>query len=276
MCIICTKPRGLALPSTAILTRMFQGNRDGFGLAYHHKGDKHVTILKGAMTAPEASRLIAKIPKPTQANVLLHFRIATEGKVCPENCHPFPLSAKDYYLKATSLLTPVAIAHNGMVTVKGLIEKQFIKRERQFSDTQKFIKHFFAGMGMAIFNKQITKLIDEYVGGKFAFLTPQGFHFIGEFHEKEGLSYSHLGFTFDYTNLPRSRYRPPVWIAQECDLCNVRGVTLELSDGVYACKYCFQQLGLPLYDFAVGTSLPCQEGQGQFAHSYSGYEGMGY
>jgi len=258
VCIICCKPRGLALPSDEIITQMFTHNNDGFGLAYHHKGDKRVTIRKGAMTLAEARAMIAHITRPKEANVLLHFRTATEGKVCAENCHPYPLSKLDRYLTATSLQVPVAIAHNGIISFKRLFEKG-LKRERQFSDTQKFIKHFLSGMGMTMLNKQVTKLIHEYVGGKFALLTPQGFHFIGDFERDKGLSYSNFGYKmFSTTYTYPASCHPLTIVGGVCDLCGVTGLTMEVAEGIYGCKYCFQTLQLSLCGF--GIAAPYQGG----------------
>jgi hypothetical protein len=117
MCIAVIKPRGVDLPTQTELASCFESNKDGFGMAYTEEGQEGVTIRKGALTLPNVYALLDSVEKPKERNMILHFRIATEGAVCAGNCHPFPLSGKGASLQSTSIRTSMAIAHNGVINV---------------------------------------------------------------------------------------------------------------------------------------------------------------
>lgn len=120
MCIIICKPAGVELPPQEELARCFDSNRDGFGMAYHIPGDTHVIVKKGAMTLEGVYSLLSALESehPTKdMDMLLHFRIATEGAICAANCHPFPVSSNEENLQSTFIRTKIAMAHNGVLTV---------------------------------------------------------------------------------------------------------------------------------------------------------------
>ena len=246
MCVIICKRRGLKLPSPDIIEKCFEDNNDGFGLSFTSLGSTKVTILKGAMTLRDAHALIKKVPKPKSKDMIFHFRTATHGKVCPENCHPFPLTDKLHWLKELSVLTPVAIAHNGIISVTTEGKKGFQSGgvTTEDTDTQLFIKHFLSGLGTTLLNKQVGKLIHGFAGGKFAILTYHGIYTLGDFVEKDGLLFSNLLWdtqTF-YTKESSRMYN-------QCDFCGRYGELNLVIPYFYACRYCHIALGLPTKDF---------------------------
>lgn len=117
MCILIIKPFDVDLPSQAELTTAFDNNKDGFGMAIASKDGKDVVIKKGALTLKHVFNLLSTVKEPKSKQMILHFRIATEGAICPGNCHPFPLSSEEKELKATEIHTDMAIAHNGILSV---------------------------------------------------------------------------------------------------------------------------------------------------------------
>lgn len=266
MCIIVVKPRGQALPSDEIIRKAFVANDDGFGLAFHHEGASLVTIRKGAMKLPQALKMIHAVRKPEQANMILHFRMATQGKICPENCHPFPLSKKRKHLKATHLECPVAIAHNGVILLDEDGDKRFggIKTsllQQDLTDTQLFVRYFLVGLGTSLFNRKVTKLIEAYAGGKFAFLSPQQFLAIGDFTEEDGLFYSSLGFKTTYTHTPTTYGR----VYAKCALCGGYGEVRRLLNEMQLCRFCFYLIGFDTKTFDISevtADYPRQSGFG--------------
>src|SRR4249919_3576665 len=91
MCIAILVPQGNTVPPET-LVRAFNSNRDGAGFAYLKKGE--VIIDKGYMNLPDFLNKYKQLKdSKVQDNgpMLIHCRIATMGKVCPENCHPFRL-----------------------------------------------------------------------------------------------------------------------------------------------------------------------------------------
>lgn len=88
MCIaIVTKPGATISEDT--INRCFLQNRDGGGFAYIKEGK--VMVEKGFMTATAMKDKYALLleAKANDGPMLIHFRIATTGKVGRDNCHPF-------------------------------------------------------------------------------------------------------------------------------------------------------------------------------------------
>ena len=242
MCVIICKRAGLALPSEEVLRKCWNHNSDGFGLAFNDPKDNRVTIYKGAMTLSHAYKIIGRVPKPKKRDMIFHFRIATQGKVAPENCHPFPLTPKIRWLKELNVLTPVAIAHNGVINVNPDGKKGYKGgKSDELSDTQVFIQHYLSGLGTSLLNKQVMKLIHGFAGGKFAILTQQGIRTIGEFEEEDGLLFSNTSWDIKTYNNPTS-YGNKLFGA--CDLCGGFGELAPIVPLIYACRYCWISLEL--------------------------------
>ena len=248
MCVIICKRRGLKMPSNDIIRKCFDANEDGFGMAFTSPNSSKVTILKGAMTLKEAFKIIKQVKDARNRHVVMHFRIATHGKIRPENCHPFPMSGQIKWLKELSLLTPIAIAHNGVINIKEDGEtgyQQGIGREAENSDTQLFIKYYLAGLGAIVLNKQVAKLIEGFAKGKFAILTNQGIRTLGKFEEKDGIMYSNL--IWDRAPFVPSSISTPFQkqLFECCDFCGRFGELKPVVPYIYACRYCTTELDLP-------------------------------
>lgn len=97
-CVAIWKPKGVQI-ARKYLQNSFENNKDGAGFAYA-KGGK-ITISKGFFDFKEfyeAYKRFQAFP------CLIHFRIATHGKINQENCHPFPMAGGKY-----------ALVHNGVM-----------------------------------------------------------------------------------------------------------------------------------------------------------------
>lgn len=119
MCIIVAKEVGADLPSEEILRECFRCNKDGFGMAWRKAGDDKVNIWKGGMDIDTALDMIDSVPQPKKHAMILHFRIATEGRVFPGNCHPYPITPSVRELHKTRITTDIAFAHNGVLSRLG-------------------------------------------------------------------------------------------------------------------------------------------------------------
>lgn len=113
MCIIITKRQNVACPSENILDACFASNPDGCGVAIKRCSRKDVEIYKGFMDLRTFKDFVTMYVSPEDLAVY-HFRIATSGGTCPENCHPFPVSNKIQDLKALTLKSRFAFIHNGI------------------------------------------------------------------------------------------------------------------------------------------------------------------
>lgn len=100
MCIIVYKPK-TKLVSEEILRACFEYNSHGAGYMYPDKGA--VKIRKGFFTFEEFLDDWNKKALGADVPAVIHFRIATAGKVDNKNCHPHRISHD------------LAFAHNGIL-----------------------------------------------------------------------------------------------------------------------------------------------------------------
>jgi predicted glutamine amidotransferase len=97
MCLIVAKPRGQPMPGKKRLKRWFDSYHDGMGLAFQNNGE--VRVIKGAMNHAEMFEVINIMKQylkkedktPVDVDVVVQYRQAFTGSVCPEYCHPFPV-----------------------------------------------------------------------------------------------------------------------------------------------------------------------------------------
>jgi hypothetical protein len=136
MCIICIKNHGAKMPDDDTIRSMFAHNPHGAGFMYARNG--RVEIRKGFMTLDafmdalhNTLRIIGE-----DAALVMHFRITTAGGTCPENTHPFPLSANIADMKRTSTHADMGVAHNGIIRLQ--------PRSADISDTQEYIASVLA------------------------------------------------------------------------------------------------------------------------------------
>jgi len=202
MCLIIVKPEGKAMPPDNYILNAYNNNPDGFGIAWREQGMSKVAIQKGIMSIAGVYDLLDSIKNPVSKTIVMHFRLATEGKVSPENCHPFPISNKVSELQALEIESKYAIAHNGIILAFN--SKRWGTQayggnwNKDLSDTQEFIIDYLAGMGKALFNPKVMELIHDYTESKFVILSQSHTQFIGDFEEEDGLYYSNTSYKWQY------------------------------------------------------------------------------
>lgn len=176
MCIIIYKGVGKTIPKDHIL-HSFESNPDGAGIMWVEDGSVH--IKKGFMDVPELLTELEKHDNFKDTDLCIHFRYATHGETKAGNCHPFPISEDPRDLLQTEMVTPTALAHNGIITEYGLYQSTL-------SDTQLFVLDLARGY-------DLRHILD---GGKFCiFNAPKGqAHLLGHFIEEDGIYYSNGTF----------------------------------------------------------------------------------
>ncbi len=185
------------------------GNPDGMGMAFPHDGK--VQVLKTLENLDWLHREYTAVRKQAKP-VLLHFRLATHGKVDLVNCHPF-------------YLTPgLAFAHNGVLRGYG---------DKGQSDTRHFARDVLPPLTEHIAHPKVQMVLAEIIGpwNKFLFLNSKGEATI--VNEDKGLW--HAGSWFSNSGFQGYRY-PTVletataqlgyWVGQsilceECALYNL-------------------------------------------------------
>lgn len=211
MCIIVVKESGIDMPDRETLKRCFNKNHDGSGFMF--ADGKQVRIRKGFMTFADFEeafeRELAGFDLKETA-IIMHFRIATHGKVQPSTCHPFPVSSEPDDLRETSIEARYGIAHNGIISGRTTNEN--------WSDTMDFVTDVVAPISKAlpnfIHNDYAIEALEGACLSKLAIMNGAGeIKTVGKFYNNEGVLYSNAGYvesTYGYSTYGRlwddSRY----------------------------------------------------------------------
>ena len=201
MCVIAIKPIGHRLPSAKEWRKAMQHNSDGAGFMFNLPNDAGVFIRKGFSTQKQLYRELRQVLdklgiEETEVTVVLHARIGTSGGNVPQNCHPFPNSAVVADLKATTIIAPIGVAHNGILFMGN----------NTMSDTQMFIRDCLSRYTWADLSSDSVKATLGRLteGNKFVFLSATGeFVTLGTWTEDAaGLLWSnrfHMAFSWPET-----------------------------------------------------------------------------
>lgn len=157
MCIIVYLPAGAGMDRETLQT-CWDANPDGAG--YMFSQDGKLIIRKGFMDFEKFWRSFEKADRTAGAetNFVLHFRIASHGKVNLENCHPHRIRKG------------LAIAHNG------IIDCMDAKPKGKDSDTvlyvRKILKNLPDGFLRSKGIRQLIRLTIDW--SKLAFMDATG------------------------------------------------------------------------------------------------------
>jgi len=187
LCIILYKPKNVKLPNLEILDNCFYNNPDGTGFMYQH--NNKVIINKGFMNFNSFVNAINQLQDIINLNLVIHFRLASHGKVTKGNCHPFPISKNITRLTKTTTTTNQAIVHNGIISFCS-------DPLRKYSDTQIFIKNHLSKLDVT--NPAIQNLIQESTNSKYIIMTRDNIYLLGNFIEKNGVYYSNNSYNYYY------------------------------------------------------------------------------
>ena len=248
MCLIIHKPKGINLPSRKIFKNANQNNPDGIGIMI--STGKNVHIIKGFFSVKKLFKRLYSLNNfygnLKDYEMVFHFRLATHGKVKPDNCHPFPLSSNINDLQKIEIKCQAGIAHNGILS--------FIEADKILSDTQIFIRDFIGHFTFADFkNERIYKLIEKLIeGDKIIILNYDGETIkFGNWIEEKGLFFSNYTFQYEKTFFYESDQFTSdgfSWCDYEerCEGCNRWEDTKRLTTTPYGrlCEMCIYELGL--------------------------------
>ena len=199
MCIIVIKPENTELPSKDRLRMCFKNNPDGAGLMYPLPQKGMVRIYKGFMSFEDFWAAARGVPKLHKTPLVMHFRIGTQGKNNKANTHPFPITANEKALGATSCVSPLGLVHNGIIN----LTTSYISASKEVrSDTYYFVKDYASLICKDVgWHKDTDKirLLDRLSDSKLAIMDGNGHtQLVGKFHKSsDGCSYSNT--TYNYT-----------------------------------------------------------------------------
>ena len=189
MCIIVAVPANTPMPTADTIRECFISNPDGAGFMY--ADGKSVHIRKGFMEFADFMEALESENIPTDSAVVMHFRIATHGKVQPSCCHPFPVSSDKEDLKATKISARWGVAHNGIIHGRST--------SNDWSDSMDFIHGVIvplARMNPAfIHSDDAIEMLENACNSKLAILDNAGdLALVGDFIEDEGVFYSNTTY----------------------------------------------------------------------------------
>lgn len=178
MCIAVLTTEDKVVP-TDILTRCFNGNKDGAGFAYIDPHEQKVVIDKGYFKLDDFLNkyddLLGK--GANKKPMLIHARIATMGKVGRDNCHPFRIRNG-------------ALIHNGTLWYGG-------GRNLEKSDTREFAEqahNILTYEDLSVNIKRVSQAIGSY--NKVAMLYEDGKYII--LNEEQGTWQDGVWYSNDY------------------------------------------------------------------------------
>jgi len=192
MCIAIYKPFDKTI-STDILRRCFKNNNEGCGFAFAENNQLH--IEKGFFKFKKFNKYYSRATKLfPRSNFIIHFRIATQGKVDFDNCHPHSVNDK------------LCFIHNGILDNKIDIKDK--------SDTITFNETILKQLPDNFLNNSaIVELLSKAIGvSRIIFLDNTGK--ITILNEKLGIWdndiwYSNQSYKYDYAifDYPEDDYK---------------------------------------------------------------------
>lgn len=155
MCIAIYLPKGKILSKDTLL-KCNDSNPDGFGFAFFDN-DKRLNILKEVdetKIEKHIKRFMYFRNKFIDKPFLVHFRIATHGKIIKECCHPFVVNKN------------LVFCHNG------ILSNEFgATKDGNFSDTMLFNKNILQELDKKDLeymlkgkNLVLKRLLEGYIG----------------------------------------------------------------------------------------------------------------
>jgi len=232
MCLICVKYKDVALPDRQYLHNGYKNNPDGVGVALLKNNKNIVEIKKDFKDFDNFYKWVVNNINVNDL-AIIHFRLATSGKTDMGNRHPFPITHNKILLRKTEVKCRFAVAHNGVLS------DYSYKKEKKYSDTQKFILDILADLKYKIHNPAVQKLIEKYIiSDKLAIIDSirRDIILLGNYDYDNGIYWSNSGYLYDKTNVKtygNAKTKP------SCELCeSTRKVKWVSKEKALLCKKC--------------------------------------
>lgn len=165
MCIAIYLPAGKEI-TKSILKECNKSNPHGFGYAYFNEENK-MQVIKTVKNVNQNINYFLKIRKANiEKPFILHFRIATHGKIITKCCHPFKVNEN------------LVFCHNGILEHK--YTKDLTMKDDK-SDSMLFGETMLAKLPINFMENEAKKeLLDDHIGAgnKMILLNAEGKHWI--------------------------------------------------------------------------------------------------
>lgn len=232
MCIAILNTKGIINKDT--LLTCWNNNNDGAGMIYTTKNNE-LKVFKELTNFEKFYKEYNKQRKANkESNFVLHFRIATSGKIDLNNCHPFKVNKN------------LAFVHNGMIDIELM--------NNAVSDTYTFNETIIKNLGSSfLYNEAIIRLIEAYIGySKLIFLNNLNEAFIinEQLGHWDGDNwYSNTSYSCNTKKAKVSSYGYAKYyedyystnidsVGDICDCCENRGSTWNDRHHMYLCNKC--------------------------------------
>lgn len=171
MCIIIYKPKGSDMVGKKTLRTCFENNPHGAGYMLSDGG--LVRWEKGFMDFDSLMESLKKEGNLKDRNVVIHFRITTQGGVQKGLCHPFPVCGSFASMRELEGYAEHAVAHNG------IIPSCSSSMAKDHNDTMEWVRRFadpIMGLCPRWRDDEIAHRLLEDVseGNKFAIMDGDG------------------------------------------------------------------------------------------------------
>lgn len=230
MCIAILKPKDKVLTKET-LENCSVNNPDGCGFAY--RNDEGKIIINKFMAFKDFWEAYNKVQE--NHTMLIHFRIATHGKVEIANCHPFKLN------------NHMALIHNGIISGYG-------SRTENLSDTRDFIDKVIGNISYKMWkNPSFIRLVGDAIGSsKFAILdNDENYYIVNEDKGTwdDGVWYSNTSYktvkkvvsaTKPSTTSTRKTVDNSWGYVMRCPSCGTEYTTQNWYEN--SCKHCHSEL----------------------------------
>ena len=190
MCIAIAKYKGIKLPTKEILKKCWNNNPDGAGFMYND--GENVTIHKGFMKFKTFYKYLMKIDSQenlTDKDVVIHFRIATSGKVDQACTHPFPITHNIEDMRKIAVRCKYGFAHNGIISGYGT---------KEYSDTMHYIANVISNIHDLEHSEDLIHALATENSSRFAVLTGDDMLLGGAWVEDNDIYYSNSSYKDSY------------------------------------------------------------------------------
>lgn len=167
----------------------YSSNPDGIGIAYVDPTKKRVVVRKALPASAKAAYNFWRKNAPRNVEYALHWRMRTHGAVDIDRVHPYHAGNGLYLM------------HNGVLSCVA-DDPHRIK-----SDTQIYAEEFGAGLGTAVFNPTVQRLIGKQIGSSNRFIFLHADHGMAVINESTGVTterFPGCWFSNTYAWTPRS------------------------------------------------------------------------
>jgi glucosamine 6-phosphate synthetase-like amidotransferase/phosphosugar isomerase protein len=171
------------------IKKIWNSNPDGAGIIYYKNGQ--LRFKKGIMNLKKFLEIYEKIELPH----IVHFRLASIGKIVPELTHPFPVFENNKLEGKSRLL----FAHNGHIGNYEILYHYLKEMGVKFDDNVND-SYVLARSLSLLPEKQIEEFINKVIGGSKMVLVYPDYKIkkFGNFIEEDGIEYSNISWAYGY------------------------------------------------------------------------------